>query len=217
MKRQVLRFPNCTTVDANCSGTIYDAGGPSAAYSGNEDYTYTISPANASSVTINFSAFDLETNFDSLYIYDGNSINAPLIGVYTGMNSPGTVSSTAGDLTLHFISDPFVNNAGFAATWTCTQISTGIDEGSGISNLNAFPNPFTDEITINYSLNKESKVEFKLIDVLGREIILFSETKQQSGEQSLEINFKDLALAKGIYTLQLNCNNKSAFIKLVSN
>ena len=108
--------PLCTSTAISCSGNIEDSGGPSGVYSGNEDYTYVIAPTNAATVTINFSAFDLEANYDSLYIYDGNSINAPLLGAYTGLNSPGTINSTGGALTLHFISDPFVNNAGFSAT-----------------------------------------------------------------------------------------------------
>ena len=206
--------PVCSTTDINCSGNIYDSGGPSSAYSGNEDYIYAISPTNASSVTINFSSFDLETNFDSLYIYDGNSINAPLLGSYTGIISPGTISSTTGDLTLHFISDPFVNNLGFAATWTCTQVSTGIIGESKIYNYSVYPNPFSNYTTINYSLNTENRIEIKLVDVLGREIFILDENKKV-GTYTIQINKNELQLTSGIYFLKIAIDDQNVSLKLV--
>ncbi|MEW6468440.1 MAG: CUB domain-containing protein [Bacteroidota bacterium] len=209
--------PVCAYTDNNCSGTIDDSGGPSGAYAGNEDWTYTIAPTNAASVTISFSAFDLELNYDSLYIYDGASTNAPLIGGYTGMNSPGSITSGTGAITLHFISDPFVENAGFSAAWSCTPLTTAVSELDNVSGIHAYPNPFSGSTTISYSLGSDSKVEIKLIDVLGREILLFAEANQQSGEHSLEIDFNELVLAKGIYTLWLSCNGKSSYVKLFAN
>ncbi|HEY6162732.1 MAG TPA: CUB domain-containing protein [Bacteroidia bacterium] len=206
--------PVCSTTDNNCSGTIDDSGGPSNSYSGNEDYTYTISPTNASSVSVNFSAFDLETNFDSLYIYDGATINAPLIGSYTGTNSPGNISSTGGSVTLHFISDPFVNNTGFAATWSCTQLSTGLSESDELSQLGIYPNPAGNEADLHYLLKDEGPVKVELVDMLGRELIL-SNRQQAGGEHALHIDINALALAKGLYDVRIITSKGNANIKLI--
>ncbi len=206
--------PDCQYADYNCSGTFDDTGGPSNTYSGNEDYVYEIMPTNASSVTMNFTAFDLEANFDSLYIYDGPSTASPLLGAYTGTNSPGTISSTGGAITLHFISDPFVNNAGFISTWNCTQIATGVNESSTDFSLNVYPNPFSDNIQIGYALSEKSDVQVSLVDVLGREIIVSSDRNVPAGDYKKEINTNELNLSKGIYFLRLNVNGKSSVVKI---
>ncbi len=108
----------------SCIGQLYDDGGPSANYSDNASSSITIAPFGAASVQLNFSLFDLEDTYDFLYIYDGATTNSPLIGSYTGTNSPGTVNSTGGSITIRFTSDVFVTNAGFALTWQCQLPNT---------------------------------------------------------------------------------------------
>ncbi|HET6990903.1 MAG TPA: CUB domain-containing protein [Bacteroidia bacterium] len=207
--------PYCEYSDFNCSGTFDDTGGPTNPYTGNENYVYKIMPMSASSVTMNFSSFDLEANFDSLFIYDGPNTTSPLIGAYTGTNSPGTFTSTDSAITLRFISDPFVNNAGFAATWNCTQLTTGITENTNSFSLNAFPNPFSDELHVNYSIAGKSDVKLFLVDVLGREVLLSSENNQTAGRHEQEINLNEFNVAKGIYFLRLNVNGESSTVKVV--
>ncbi|MCX6311587.1 MAG: glycosyl hydrolase family 18 protein [Bacteroidetes bacterium] len=112
------KFTSCTVVP--CSDTLYDMGGPNRNYYDAENYTTTISPANASSVSLTFSQFDVELNFDTLWIYNGTSIAAPLIGAYTGTNSPGTISSTGPSITIRFKSDNSTNRPGFTAVWNCS-------------------------------------------------------------------------------------------------
>lgn len=111
-------FSDCAVVP--CSDTIYDMGGPNRNYYDNENYVYTIAPTGASQVSLNFSAFDTELNYDSLWLYDGTSTAAPLIGKYTGTNSPGTVNSTGSAITVKFKSDGNTINPGFSAIWNCT-------------------------------------------------------------------------------------------------
>ncbi|HET6992756.1 MAG TPA: CUB domain-containing protein, partial [Bacteroidia bacterium] len=112
------KFTDCAIVP--CSDTLYDMGGPTRNYYDGENYTTTISPTNASSVSLTFSSFDVEMNFDSLWIYNGPNTTSPLIGVYTGTNSPGTVSSTNPSITIRFKSDNATNRPGFMAVWNCT-------------------------------------------------------------------------------------------------
>lgn len=207
--------PDCQYADYNCTGTFDDTGGPSSAHTGNEDYTYMIMPVNASTVTISFTSFDLETDYDSLYIFDGPSIASPLIGGYTGTNSPGNITSTGGALTLRFISDPFVNNAGFTSTWSCTQVTTDVAESDAAFSLNVFPNPFSDQLHVSYELNANADVTLSLTDVLGREIVLSKKTEQVAGSYTQEMNVAQLDLAKGVYFLQLTVDGESSVVKIV--
>ncbi len=107
-----------------CSGTFYDNGGAGSNYSANQNITYTICPSTPGQmISVNFSMFDLESGWDYLYIYDGNSIGAPQIGQFTGSTNLGTITATnpGGCLTFRFTSDGSVNNAGWAATINCVS------------------------------------------------------------------------------------------------
>ena len=115
--RLVNNNPTQNTL-TSASGTFTDTGGSGAAYSNDQRYFTLIQPANASSVTLNFSSFSLETNWDYLYIYDGATNNAPLIGTYTGTASPGTITSSSGALLIEFRSDCATTAAGWVANWT---------------------------------------------------------------------------------------------------
>ena len=207
--------PNCQYSDFNCSGTFDDTGGPTNPYSGNENYTYMIGPTNALTVTISFTSFNLETNFDSLFIYDGASTASPLIGSYTGTNSPGIITSTDTAITLRFISDPFVNNSGFTSTWNCTQLSTGVLEQTNSFALNVFQNPFSDNLQVNYTITEKTEVSLTLVDVLGREILLLVEKNQLAGQHQLELDVSKLQLSKGLYFLRLSANEKRAIVKII--
>lgn len=112
-----------TTALTTCSGTYYDPGG-TGNYSNNQNVTQVINPGTAGKcVQLDFSSFGLESNYDYLYIYDGNSTSATLIGIYSGFVSPGKVTASAtnttGSLTLRFTSDGGTNDLGWVATISC--------------------------------------------------------------------------------------------------
>jgi len=112
------KFTNCAQVP--CSDTIYDMGGPLGNYYNNENYTFTIAPNGATSVSLVFNSFNLTAGADTLKIYDGHSINAPLIGSFTGSSSPGTVNSTGNAITLSFKSGNGITASGWEAVWICS-------------------------------------------------------------------------------------------------
>lgn len=99
------------------SGTLYDTGGNSGNYGNDERLLWLIQPANAQSITLTFSQFAVEANYDFMYIYDGTNEFAPLIGMFNTI-SPTTVTSTGGSLFIEFRSDYATVGTGWAATWT---------------------------------------------------------------------------------------------------
>lgn len=129
-----------------CSDTIYDMGGPNRNYYDNENYIYTIAPTGASSVSLAFSSFNVELNYDTLWIYDGPGISSQLIGAYTGTNSPGTVNSTGSSLTIRFKSDGATVNPGWMAIWNCV-----IDNTSPTTQVSAPQGWITQDFTASFT------------------------------------------------------------------
>lgn len=109
--------PGATTYTA-ATGIFYDSGGQAGDYQDDERIITTIAPTNATSLTVNFNSFNAENTWDYLYVYDGNSINAPLIGYYTGTNNPGTIVASGGSLTFEWRSDCATVAPGWEATWS---------------------------------------------------------------------------------------------------
>lgn len=125
-------FTNCSVNP--CIDSLFDMGGPLRNYYDNEDYTYTIAPPNSQSITINFSEFNLENSNDVLWLYDGSSTAAPLLGSFTGSTNPGTLVANSGAFTLKFHSNASINNSGFILSYQCEQAP--IDTILPLTNVN---------------------------------------------------------------------------------
>ena len=90
---------------------------------------------------IDFINFKTEANYDKIFVYDGTSLNAPLIGSYSGNHGPGTVTATnpEGALTFRFISDGLQDGTGWTAQISCIP-GLGINENT-LQNVSVYPNP----------------------------------------------------------------------------
>jgi spore germination protein YaaH/PKD repeat protein len=110
------KFSDCGINE--CNGRIFDLAGPDGNHYHNLNNTFTISPDNASSIDLNFTQFALGTG-DELKIYDGANTSANLLGTYTGNNSPGTFSSTTGDITFNISTNGSGSAAGYDLTYAC--------------------------------------------------------------------------------------------------
>jgi len=108
-----------------CTGTFYDSGLDTGNYGDSEDYTMTfLAPANGF-VHIDFNSFEVENNYDFLYVYYGTDTSGtPVTGSpFTGTNSPGLLSSAEG-LTFRFTSDSSQNKPGWSADVSCSIPTT---------------------------------------------------------------------------------------------
>lgn len=157
-----------------CGGQFTDNGGSTANYLNNSNSTTTICPDNPGEfVTVAFTAFDTEANWDGLYVYDGNSETAPQIpssngagfgaltipGAFWGTAIPGPFSSTSpeGCLTFKFKSDSVGTKAGWVADITCAPFAacakpnslnvSNITATSALLNWNQLANPDTNVAT----------------------------------------------------------------------
>jgi gliding motility-associated-like protein len=111
-----------------CAGNhFYDTGGASGVYNNSANVTTVICPNSpGDQVTVIFNTFNLESGYDYLKIYDGNSSAATLLGNFTGATIPPSFTSSAvnGCLTFVFTSDSSVTLAGWEATIICSPPPT---------------------------------------------------------------------------------------------
>lgn len=113
------------------SGRFFDAGGKYAPYGNQEEYVYTIVPANGGRVQMKFSSFETEDGLDELRIYDGKNDRARLLGKYSGNKNPGTVTSSGNAMTLVFTSDKRTTAKGWEARWRTIGGNNTSDDGQG--------------------------------------------------------------------------------------
>lgn len=192
------KFSTCAEVPT--SYDFFDMGGPLRNHYDREDYTYTIAPTNYNSnLTLSFTSFELEAGYDSLWIYDGVDINAPLIGGYSGTTSPGTIEASGGALTVRFHSDGATVKQGWNAHWTCNSANI---ENSNNEEFEIYPNPANDIMKIKSVLPPTS---LKLFSLQGK---LFKKVRNSN-----YINTSNLK--NGFYLLEVNFSNSVSTKKII--
>ena len=114
-------------------------------YGDDERKIWVIRGPEESTIQLDFSSFSLETNFDFLWIYDGDNIYAPKIGRWN-TQSPGTVQSSSNVMCVEFRSDCATTSTGWEASWQALMPSVPVPEIEIADGV--YPNPTTGEFTI---------------------------------------------------------------------
>lgn len=145
-----------------CTGTIHDFGGPTKNYYNDENYTWTIDPPGTTAITFTFTQFDVEANYDYLYIYDGPDVNSPQItgSPFTGTNSPGTFTSSTGAVTFKWTSDGATVKPGFIADWSCNADIT--PPTTSVSNPNTWE---TQNFNASFTDNDNDGIAYSFFNV----------------------------------------------------
>jgi hypothetical protein len=107
--------------------TLPTRSGGEGNYANNEEKTITqLFSSPNQKVKLVFQSFNLENNFDFLYIYDGQSTSNPLIATLTGTTLPDSVWATNSTGSLTFALIPMIETKpGFVAKVSCTYIPQG--------------------------------------------------------------------------------------------
>ncbi|MBL4658125.1 MAG: metallophosphoesterase [Flavobacteriales bacterium] len=69
--------------------------------------------------------------------------------------------------------------------------------------LKVYPNPFADQLTIEYTLDLEEGVSLTLLDLTGQQVYTIVDSKQAAGNYKYTIDTENTGLSKGVYLLQL--------------
>ncbi len=199
-----------TTTLTAPSGTFADGSGANL-YGNGADCKWLIQPTSASAITLSFSAFDTELNYDGVIVYDGNNTSAPQLGTFSGSSIPTAVTSTGGSMLVWFVSNEAVRKNGWNASYN--SVITGINNVEPQSNIiSVYPNPFANKLTVEFNLDKESKVEISVINLLGQTVKQISE-KASAGttKQIIEMN----ELPANTYWIKILINDEQRVFKTV--
>ncbi len=198
-----------TTSSNFCAGVSFtDTGGTSGQYTNNQTWVRTMTPYNSGlKLKVTFSSFNLEANYDYLYIYNGpTEFNNDLtLGGLTGASIPSPFNSTSaeGSLTFKFVSDEGVTAAGWNASITCT--GTLGEESNDFLDFSYYPNPTSGKVTIT---SKDVITEITVYNIEGQ--LLFSQKLNE-----LNSNVDLSKFASGTYFFKLKFNDKEANFKVL--
>src|SRR6187399_2673710 len=81
---------------STCGGTFYDNGGFAGSYTSNCNITETFTSSTGNCLTFVFTTFNTQTGNDILTVYDGPNTTSPVIGNFSGLTVPGTITSSTG-------------------------------------------------------------------------------------------------------------------------
>jgi hypothetical protein len=184
--REKIVATSATNFCANVSFT--DTGGTSGNYTNMESWTRTMIPNNPGlKLRISFSSFNLEPDYDYLYIYDGPDDTYPDLtnGGLTGTTNQGVV----------------------AAGWNATVICTGTlgVEDADFLDYSYYPNPTTGNVAIT---SKDAITEVIVYNLQGQ--LLYNQKMN-----ALSTNVDISQFASGTYFFKLKINDKEANFKIL--
>ncbi len=186
-----------------CRDTLYDNGGPWWGYKNNEIYTETVKSAYDGPLSIDFTALSLESGYDSLWVYDGGSVNAPLLAAISGtetgsndeingVNSILSLSTSSNIFTIQFKSDSINSRAGYELVWSCPTASIReIDNRD--QPFSVFPNPVQSGRALKVSGINDTPESYQLIYPGGK---IISIGKLANGQFTIPHNISGVVIVR---------------------
>jgi hypothetical protein len=189
------------------SGSISDNSGPEE-YVNNLDCRKLIQPSGAATVTLIFTAFDIEEGWDFVTVYDGATIASPELGSYSGSSLPSVLTSSGGSMLVQFTSDYSVTAQGWEASYITTMPYGIISDKSSRQkkefektivtfNISLYPNPTSEKI---YFVCKELYHNDFTIEIYNLEGRVIQIIKLYDFTGLFEIDFTEYAA--GVYYLK---------------
>jgi len=104
----------------------------------------------------------------------------------------------------YYFSVKSINGAGLSSicnsNGALVEVANALPENNSDLNVSVFPNPFSENINVFFTLNKSQSIKIYLIDMLGREVEL-ANSKFSAGKNIIIIN-SNFTVTKGKYILK---------------
>lgn len=202
---------NYLSDDDWCSSqTFTDTGGLNEDYGNNELIIKTFYPnLPGHAIALDINALNLESGFDFMTIYDGESTNDLAFAgglELTGSNPTTTffqATNSAGAITVEFTSDFAVNTTGWDITVSCVSLSTNEFSKNDVS---VYPNPVDNLLNIS---SKTALSQLIIYDIKGKIV------SKKSLNQELDTKMDLGSLGSGIYFIKLISENSSIVKRVI--
>lgn len=188
------------------SGSISDGSGAND-YSYNQLCRWRIQPANAVSITINFTAINIATD-DYIIIYD--EISGIAYDTLKGSAIPPQATYPTGKVLVLFKTNSSVNAAGWDLNYTSTQ--AGIQESPEMGSCVVYPNPAQDKVYLEYTPAGSQDVSINILSIDGRSVYQ-KELWNLSSTTKVELDLSNVPA--GLYMLRLAGKNGNLVTKLI--
>ena len=136
-------------------------------YGDDERRIWVIHGPEESTIQIDFTSFSLESDYDFLWIYDGDNVYAPKIGRWN-TQSPGKVQASSNVMCIEFRSDCLTTDTGWEASWTAV-VPTPIEPELPEIEPGIFPNPVDDKFTVK--ADNDGFSDLVVYDVYGNKVL----------------------------------------------
>lgn len=170
------------------------------------DVTMNVSPAGAGNIKLN-----TITKLDSL----------PWAGVYfDGVPITMTATANTGYKFSHWQSPTVIPNPNTSSSVTinvtASETFTAYFQKLEMA-FSVFPNPFSNNFTMNFELPSDMQVSVKMYNVLGQEVakIISPDNLQKAGTYQLKVDTEKYPLASGVYFLNFKAGEFSQLAKMV--
>ncbi|MBI5219459.1 MAG: C10 family peptidase [Bacteroidia bacterium] len=210
-------------VDFCRSNILYTA--PSGSFSDGSGYceykkssscSWIISPPNAISFTLNFTAFALAQDADFVSVYKNDMSTPNLVQKYTWQAPPtGSLVVNAPIVVLRFFTNSTVNAQGWALNYDAVINNIKAEAvDSPVSDIYIYPNPFSDDAQISYTLGISNNVSLCVTNLLGKELYK-SDKFLTAGHYEFSLKAIVPDISNGIYFISLKTDKNSITKKIV--
>jgi len=152
------------------------------------------------------------------YLGSGSPVT-PMLTNVLGFNAGVTHNDTTFKSCFPYLQDPWpgYTGAGYTGPTAGNYVPSGIEQlplNTPAIVMNAYPNPFSNQLSFRYKMDVPGKVTIQLMDINGRVINTLNEGAKVAGEYNEQLN--TIALAAGNYLAVLSVNDeKIQTIKVV--
>ncbi len=136
------------------------------------------------------------------YTVGGNPVT-PMLGSVLGFNAGITSNDTTFNACFPYLQTPWQGFNGDSYI-DPLKVSNNLGLSAPLAALNAYPNPFVNEVTFKYKIADKANVKIQVIDINGRLISNVSDENKVAGEYTTKWNSG--SLASGIYFAKLYVN-----------
>ena len=146
---------------------------------------------------------------DFVDVYNSTTNPATLYKRFDSYNPPsGVYNVDFRKMRVTFVSDNWDQAEGFEMQYYAL---VAVEDYNGLEDLNVYPNPATDQVSIDFSLQETGNVTVRLLDMTGKML----RQGVYGGEQGANrINFALGNVAKGLYLLEISNDNGKSVRKL---